>query len=204
MATGPITSRQLVEKELEAVSDFIFLGKKITAVTATLKLKDACSFEGELRCLECAFSKRQNTIRTPVFAEHASNWCLRQRFKCCLSPKKLYSTYWDPDAFGCSSGPSLGSRVAAGIAEPGPSPAGLCRSRSWSRSAGDSGCSVDGGRRRLARSALNLGSRKGRRGKVEAWKTHDQTSKPPRHGPVTIPKGHRSPCSPHADPQSGD
>ena len=31
MASGPITSRQIDRKTLEAVSDFIFLGSKITA-----------------------------------------------------------------------------------------------------------------------------------------------------------------------------
>ena len=34
---------------MEAVTDFIFLGSKITAmVTATMKFKDACSLEGKL------------------------------------------------------------------------------------------------------------------------------------------------------------
>ena len=36
-------------KKMEAVTDFIFLGSKITAmVTATMKFKDACSLEGKL------------------------------------------------------------------------------------------------------------------------------------------------------------
>ena len=34
---------------MEAVTDFIFLGSKITAmVTATMKFKDVCSLEGKL------------------------------------------------------------------------------------------------------------------------------------------------------------
>ena len=48
MASGPITSWQIGEK-VEAVTDFTFLGCKITAmVTTTMKLKDSCSLEGKL------------------------------------------------------------------------------------------------------------------------------------------------------------
>ena len=39
MASGPITSRQIDGQKLETVTDFIFLGSKIT-VTAATKLKD--------------------------------------------------------------------------------------------------------------------------------------------------------------------
>ena len=46
MASGPITSW---ETDGETVSDFIFLGSKITADgTAAMKLKDAYSLEGKL------------------------------------------------------------------------------------------------------------------------------------------------------------
>ena len=46
MASGPITSWEM---DGETVSDFIFLGSKITAdVTAAMKLKDAYSLEGNL------------------------------------------------------------------------------------------------------------------------------------------------------------
>ena len=50
MASGPITSWQI---DGETVSDFIFLGSKITAeslqiVTAAMKLKDTYSLEGKL------------------------------------------------------------------------------------------------------------------------------------------------------------
>ena len=42
MASGPITSWQIDGETLEKVTDFIFLGSKITAA---MKLKDTCSFE---------------------------------------------------------------------------------------------------------------------------------------------------------------
>ena len=46
MASGPITSWEI---DGETVSDFIFLGSKITAeVIAAMKLKDAYSLEGKL------------------------------------------------------------------------------------------------------------------------------------------------------------
>ena len=50
MASGPITSWQIDGETVETVSDFIFLGSKITAeVIAAMKLKDAYSLEGNLR-----------------------------------------------------------------------------------------------------------------------------------------------------------
>ena len=45
MASGPITSWQIEEEKVEAVTDIIFLGSKITAAT---KLKDVCSLKGKL------------------------------------------------------------------------------------------------------------------------------------------------------------
>ena len=46
MASYPITSWQIDGEKVEAVADFIFLGSKITvAMTAAMKLKDACSLE---------------------------------------------------------------------------------------------------------------------------------------------------------------
>ena len=49
MASGPITSREIDGETAETVSDFIFLGSKITADgDAAMKLKDACSLEGKL------------------------------------------------------------------------------------------------------------------------------------------------------------
>ena len=49
MASGPITSWQIDEETIETVTDFIFLGSKsLKMVIASMKLKDACSFEGKL------------------------------------------------------------------------------------------------------------------------------------------------------------
>ena len=48
MASSPITSWQIDGKAMETVRNFIFLGSKITVVTAAMKLKDACSLEGKL------------------------------------------------------------------------------------------------------------------------------------------------------------
>ena len=47
MASRPITSWQIDRETMETVTDFIFLGSKITADDAT-KLKDACFLEGKL------------------------------------------------------------------------------------------------------------------------------------------------------------
>ena len=46
MASSPITSCQLDGEMVETVADFIFLGSKITADGAIMKLKD--TFEGKL------------------------------------------------------------------------------------------------------------------------------------------------------------
>ena len=49
MALGPITSWQIDGETVETVTDFIFMGSKITAVViAARKLKDAYSLEGKL------------------------------------------------------------------------------------------------------------------------------------------------------------
>ena len=49
MASGPITSWQIVGETVEIVTDFIFLGSKsLQMVTAAVKLKNACSLEEEL------------------------------------------------------------------------------------------------------------------------------------------------------------
>ena len=45
MASGPISSWQINEETMEAETDFMFSASKITAVTAAVKLKDACSLE---------------------------------------------------------------------------------------------------------------------------------------------------------------
>ena len=49
MASGPITSWKIDGGTMETVTDFIFLGSKITADwTAVKKLKDTCSLEEKL------------------------------------------------------------------------------------------------------------------------------------------------------------
>ena len=48
MASSPIASWQTEGEKVEAVTDFTFLGSKITAVTAAMKLKHACSMEETL------------------------------------------------------------------------------------------------------------------------------------------------------------
>ena len=49
MASGPITSWEIDGETVETVSDFIFLGSKITADGDTaMKLKNAYSLEGKL------------------------------------------------------------------------------------------------------------------------------------------------------------
>ena len=49
MLPGPITSWQIDGEKRETVTDFIFLGSKITAEgDCSMKLKDTCSLEGKL------------------------------------------------------------------------------------------------------------------------------------------------------------
>ena len=49
MASGPITSWQIDWDTMETVTDFIFLGSKITADSdCAMKLKDTCSLEEKL------------------------------------------------------------------------------------------------------------------------------------------------------------
>ena len=49
MASGPITSWEIDGETVETVSDFIFLGSKITEdSTGAMKLKDAYSLKGKL------------------------------------------------------------------------------------------------------------------------------------------------------------
>ena len=50
MESHPITSWQTDGETVKTVTDFIFLGSKITVtVTAVMKLKDTCSLEEKLR-----------------------------------------------------------------------------------------------------------------------------------------------------------
>ena len=48
MPPSPISSWQVDGGKIETVTDFIFLGFKITTVIAAMKLKDICSLEGKL------------------------------------------------------------------------------------------------------------------------------------------------------------
>ena len=49
MASGPITSWQIVGETMETVTGFIFWApKSLQMVTAAMKLKDACSLEEKL------------------------------------------------------------------------------------------------------------------------------------------------------------
>ena len=49
MASSPTTSWQIDGEKTETVTDFIFLGSKITADgAAAMKLKDSCSLEEKL------------------------------------------------------------------------------------------------------------------------------------------------------------
>ena len=48
MAFGPVTSMQIDRGKVEAVTDFTFLGSKITVDSAVMKLKESCSLEGKL------------------------------------------------------------------------------------------------------------------------------------------------------------
>ena len=50
MASSPITSWEIDGETMETVTDFTFLGSKITQiVTVAMKLKDACFLEEKLR-----------------------------------------------------------------------------------------------------------------------------------------------------------
>ena len=50
MASSPISLWQIDGETMETVTDFIFLGSKVTAamLTAAMKLEDACSLEEKL------------------------------------------------------------------------------------------------------------------------------------------------------------
>ena len=49
MASGPISLWQIDGETMKTVTDFIFLGSKITTmVSAAMKLKDTCSLEEKL------------------------------------------------------------------------------------------------------------------------------------------------------------
>ena len=55
---SPITSWQIDGEKVETVTDFIFLGSRITADgTAATKLKDTCSLKGKLTNLGCILKR---------------------------------------------------------------------------------------------------------------------------------------------------
>ena len=67
MASGPITSWEIDRETVEAVSDFIFLGSKITQmVIAAMKLKDAYSLEAVMTNLNSILKSRDITVSTNV------------------------------------------------------------------------------------------------------------------------------------------
>ena len=53
MASCPITSWKTEGEAMETVTDFIFLGSKITVETLAMKLKDTCSLEEKLLPICC-------------------------------------------------------------------------------------------------------------------------------------------------------
>ena len=67
IASGPITSWQIDGEKLETVSDFIFLGSKVTAdVTAAMKFKDASFLEEVMTNLDSILKSRDITLATKV------------------------------------------------------------------------------------------------------------------------------------------
>ena len=62
MASGPITPWQIDGGEMETVTDFIFLGSKITAVTAVMKLTEACCLEEKQWQTYTAYLKAETSL----------------------------------------------------------------------------------------------------------------------------------------------
>ena len=48
MASDPITAWKIEEEKAKVVTDFLFLGSKITVVTAAMKSEDDCFLPGKL------------------------------------------------------------------------------------------------------------------------------------------------------------
>ena len=71
MASSPITSWQLETEKVETVTDFIFLGSKITVdVTAAMKLQDACSLEEKLcKPRQCIKKQRHHFAYTGLSSQ---------------------------------------------------------------------------------------------------------------------------------------
>ena len=67
MASCPITSWQIDGEKMGTVTDFIFLGSKITADgDCSHKLKDTCSLEEKLTNLDMLLKNRDITLPTEV------------------------------------------------------------------------------------------------------------------------------------------
>ena len=68
MASSPITPWQIDGETMETMTDFIFLGSKITQiVTAAMKLKDTCSLEKKaMTNLDSILKSRDITLPTKV------------------------------------------------------------------------------------------------------------------------------------------
>ena len=67
MASGPITSWQINGEKVEAVTDFIFLGSKITADGERAMKLDTCSLEEKLRQTQSGILKsRDITLLTKI------------------------------------------------------------------------------------------------------------------------------------------
>ena len=65
MASGPITSWQI---DGQTVTDFIFLGSKITAdVTVAMKLKDACNLDSILKSRDITLPTKFHLVKAMVF-----------------------------------------------------------------------------------------------------------------------------------------
>ena len=67
ITSGPNTSWQMHGGKMEIVTDFVFLWSKITPyMTAAMKLKDTCSFEGKLTNLDSVLKSRDITLLTNI------------------------------------------------------------------------------------------------------------------------------------------
>ena len=65
MASSSITSWQI---DRETVTDFIFLGSKITAdVTVAMKLKDACNLDSILKSRDITLPTKVHLVKAMVF-----------------------------------------------------------------------------------------------------------------------------------------
>ena len=66
MASGPITSWQIDGEKVAAVTDFIFLGSKITAVTVAMKLRDLLLGRKTITNLDSILKSKDFTLPTKV------------------------------------------------------------------------------------------------------------------------------------------